>query len=105
MPIWSTILLVSAVLKDTSTSTILKNYVYSYDKASNRTSEQIDNSVTKVVPNNVNQMTAHVGTGGPVKIKGHVNEEATVSVNGINATMSSNITYESSLICHLKPIV
>lgn len=78
--------LASAVLKNQSTSTIVKRFAYNYDKAGNRSSEQIDNSVTSAAHNNINQLTSQ-SNGGPLRLKGTVNEPAAMAVT--NETSSS----------------
>ena len=75
--------------------TLTKTYAYSYDKAGNRTSEQIDPtgtgtsfSVSGSQFNDVNQIS---GFGlGPVAFKGTVNEPATVTINGQSATITAD---------------
>jgi YD repeat-containing protein len=88
--------LTSAVLKN-SVGAFVKSYAYGYDKAGNRTSEQIDNAVTKGTFNNVNQLTADSATGGPVAVRGHLNEPGTATVNGQSASVDGNNNYTTSL--------
>jgi RHS repeat-associated protein len=92
--------LISAVLRDTVTTDILKRYVYSYDAAGNRLSEQIDTNVTTSSHNNLNQLTSQTGTG-PVRFKGSVSEPATVTITNtgpaVAATVASNGTFEASV--------
>lgn len=73
-----------------------KDYVYSYDKAGNRLSEQLDvlspsrvSTVTEAIFNNeLNQLSSTSGAGPlPVRFMGTVNEPATVTVNGQDAKM------------------
>jgi len=71
--------LISATQKSQGTNAIVKRYAYQYDKAGNRTSEQINNAVTSSVYNNLNQLTAQSGNG-PLRFKGSVNEFASVVV-------------------------
>lgn len=66
----------------------VKNYVYRYDRAGNRASEQIDNAVTSATHNEVNQLTALSGTG-PIRFAGALNEPATVTVSGQPATVDA----------------
>ncbi len=63
-----------------------RRYLYAYDPAGNRTSEQIDMGVTAANFNNLNQLTSTVG-GGPIRFAGHINETGTVTVAGSPATM------------------
>ncbi len=81
--------LISATLKDQGTSTVLKRYGYQYDKAGNRTSEQIDNAVTSAKYNNVNQLTTQQ-SGGPMHFKGSLSEFASVKI--LNKTTLDSIT-------------
>jgi len=89
--------LLDATLKNTLTSAIVKQYAYGYDKAGNRTSEQVDLSVTKSIHNKVNQITSQSGTSGPLSVEGDLSEPATVSVNGTSATVSSNNTFRATI--------
>lgn len=68
------------------TGAILKRYVYGYDTAGNRTSEQIDLGVTKANYNNLNQQTNTTG-GGPVRYAGRLDEKGTVQLDGKAATI------------------
>jgi RHS repeat-associated protein len=56
---------------------ITKRYYYSYDAMGNRTSEQIDNTVTTGVFNNLNQLGEIVG-GGKLRVAGRVSEPSRV---------------------------
>src|SRR5207245_1922287 len=53
--------LLTAPLKDASTNALIKQYVYGYDLASNRTSEQVANRTTTSTPNNVNEILSQSG--------------------------------------------
>ncbi len=79
--------LISATFKKESTSAIVKRYAYQYDKAGNRTSEQIDNTVTSAVYNNLNQLTRRQDKG-PIRVKGTVNEFSSVLVKNVTAADS-----------------
>jgi len=79
-------LLGSLVHSNSLTGGLLKRYLYGYDSAGNRTSEQIDMGVTKANFNNLNQLTDAVG-GGPIRFSGHLNETGTVSIAGSPAQM------------------
>ena len=61
------------------TSAGSKNYVYGYDKAGNRTQEQIDASVTTSTHNNLNQLTGQ-SPGGLMEFAGTVSEPSTVTL-------------------------
>jgi len=64
----------------TNVTAVLKRYAYAYDKAGNRTSEQIDNAVTKATHNNLNQLVSQAGSGGPMRFLGTVSEPAIVTL-------------------------
>jgi RHS repeat-associated protein len=81
--------LLSATLKNGQTQAIVKRYLYSYDKAGNRVSEQIDGGVTKSSYNSANQLTSREA-GGPLTFKGTLSEDATVTVGGKAASVVSN---------------
>jgi YD repeat-containing protein len=86
--------LTAAVLKTDSTNAILKQYYYGYDKAGNRTSEQIDTAIRGAAFNNLNQLTS--GTA-PVRFNGTLDEPGTVAINGTEATMTSPQTFETNI--------
>ncbi len=79
-------LLGSLVHSNSLTGSLLKRYLYAYDSAGNRTSEQIDMGVTAANFNNLNQLTNTIG-GGPIRFAGHLNETGTVSIAGVPAQM------------------
>ncbi|HEX5152710.1 MAG TPA: RHS repeat-associated core domain-containing protein [Parafilimonas sp.] len=87
--------LTSATLKNHNTVDILKRYAYQYDKAGNRTSEQIDNSVTSAAYNALNQMTKQK-SGGYMRYKGTVNEFSSVLVKDKTAADSSLASVDSA---------
>jgi RHS repeat-associated protein len=66
----------------------------SYDKAANRTSEQIDLNVTSSSYNNLNQLTSQNG-GGPLRLSGTVNQPTTVTVNGAAASTTTALNSSS----------
>jgi len=80
-------------------SVIVKRYGYGYDKAGNRTSEQMDNGVTKSVYNNLNQLTSQSGTNGPMRFMGTLNEAGKVTLTNsgpsVTATVSTNNVFEA----------
>ena len=73
------------------TGAVLKQFLYGYDQAGNRTSEQIDLGVTGANYNNVNQLTTTIG-GGPVRFVGHLDEPGTVLIGTNAATMGLQST-------------
>ncbi|MDD2711100.1 MAG: hypothetical protein PHV34_24235 [Verrucomicrobiae bacterium] len=87
--------LLSATLKNSQTQAIVKRFLYSYDKAGNRVSEQIDGGITKASYNSANQLTSKEA-GGPMKFKGSLNETGTVTVQGKAASMVSSNRFEGT---------
>lgn len=81
--------LLGATFKNATTSAILKESVYRYDKTGNRTSEQTDLAVTSSTSNNLNQVTSLSG-GGPLEFTGTVNEPSTVTVGGNAAEVDAS---------------
>jgi YD repeat-containing protein len=69
-----------------------------YDKAGNRTSEQIDWGVTKANYNDLTQLTDTAG-GGPVRFAGRLSEPGTVQVAGSPAVMGIQNT---SFVAHAQ---
>ena len=59
----------------------LNRYAYGYDAARNRTTEQIEDSVTTFTYDPLNRLTAEAA-GGALRFAGTVNEPATVTVDG-----------------------
>jgi len=51
----------NAPLKNATTNALVKQYIYGYDFASNRTSERVGNQTTTSTPNNVNEITSQSG--------------------------------------------
>ena len=68
------------------TGALLKRYLYNYDPAGNRTSEQIDTGVTSAKFNSLNQQTNSVG-GGPIRVAGRLNETGSVWIGTSPAQM------------------
>jgi YD repeat-containing protein len=62
---------------------------YVYDKAGNRTLEQVDKAVAKGTFNSSNQLVSRTGAG-PMVFEGCVNEPSTVTVGGNPATVDAN---------------
>ena len=78
--------LLSATRKDAASGTAQKQWQYAYDKAGNRTLEQVNTTVSAVagaVHNNVNQVTARNG-GGAMVFEGTVSKPSRVTVGGTN---------------------
>jgi RHS repeat-associated protein len=86
--------LIAATQKNQSTQAILKRYAYTYDKAGNRTSEQVNNVVTSATYNTLNQMTAQQD-GGPMHFKGNVNEFSKVMITNNTSADSANAPVDS----------
>ncbi len=86
--------LIYATQKNQNTNAILKRYAYQYNKAGNRTNEQIDNSVTSAIYDSLNQMTAQQD-GGRMFFKGTINEFASVQIKNKTASGSVNATVDS----------
>jgi RHS repeat-associated protein len=91
--------LLSAILtSNTLTGSILSQYVYVYDPAGNRLSEQIQAgtnspaSITAGSFNNLNQLTNLSGANGPMLFAGSMNKLATVSVNSNAAFVNPHTT-------------
>ena len=82
--------LVGAIAYTSSTN---HHYSYAYDKAGNRTSDQVDATTATENPNNLNQLTSRSG-GGQVRVSGFINQTGYVSVAGVPARMlsASNFT-------------
>ncbi len=85
---------IAATKTNPTLSSITKRYSYQYDKAGNRTSEQIDNTVTSANYNNVNQLTAQQD-GGPIHMKGKLNELASVKLQNLTSNDSSQASVDS----------
>jgi len=79
-----------------TTASIIKNYVYRYDKAGNRTSEQIDSGVTAASVNNANQVTA-LSPSGLIRFAGTLSEPSTVTVNGVAASVDANNAFAADV--------
>ena len=69
---------------------------YIYDKAGNRTSEQIDSGVAAATVNNLNQVTALSSTG-PIHFAGGLSEPANVTVNGVSAKLDANNNFSADV--------
>jgi RHS repeat-associated protein len=88
--------LTSAILKTTDpTPAILKRFVYDYDKAGNRTTEQIDDSAVAATYNNMDELLGQQ-PGGALRFGGTVNEPATVTVQGKPAQVTADNRFTGS---------
>ncbi|MGC4083211.1 MAG: hypothetical protein QM736_14155 [Vicinamibacterales bacterium] len=65
---------------------VLKRYAYTYDRAGNRTSEQIDDAITKATHDRLKRLVSQA-PGGAITVAGNVNEPATVRIQGQPATV------------------
>ncbi len=74
---------------------VLKRYSYGYDKAANRTGEQVDDASTSASVNAVNAMTS-LQPGGALRFAGTVNEAATVTVQGTPAQVTASNQFSGS---------
>ncbi len=88
--------IVGAALNSTGVgAALLKQFVYSYDSAANRTSEEIGTTtnaptaISQSSYNSVNQLASRTSSGGPMRFKGSLNETGTVLVAGSPATMKA----------------
>ncbi|MDR4509008.1 MAG: hypothetical protein MRJ65_12375 [Candidatus Brocadiaceae bacterium] len=89
--------LLSATLRDHLGSMRLKSFSYSFDKAGNRTSDQIDDSIRKSVFNEVNQLTQQIPGEGRMRVFGQVDEPSMVKVNGKSVSSNSDNSFETEI--------
>jgi YD repeat-containing protein len=75
------------------TPSILKRYAYAYDAAGNRTVEQIDNAPVLSAYDNMNRLTSQT-PGGTMRFAGTLNEAATVTIQGLPASVTSDNKFE-----------
>ena len=92
-------LISSTVHSGSIAGSIVKQFIYQYDAAGNRTSEQIQRNVG-VPPavsassyNNLNQLTSRTGGSGTIRFRGSLNETGTVTVAGSPAAMTSGTNF------------
>lgn len=86
--------LAAATLKTTGVPpTILKRYGYAYDKAGNRTTEQIDDTPLAATYNSLNELTSQQ-PGGALLFRGSINEAGTVTVQGKPAVVTPSNAFE-----------
>lgn len=91
--------LLSAILTtNTANGAVLKQYLYGYDSAGNRLSEEIQDgtnnppAITGAGYNNLNQLTNLSGTSGQMLFSGTLDKPGTVSVNGVPAAVNPHTT-------------
>lgn len=87
--------LIAATKKSQINNSIIKQYAYQYDKAGNRTSEQVDNTITSSVHNTLNQLTAQQ-SGGPMRFFGKINEAATVQLQNLTSKDTVQAFFDSA---------
>ena len=88
--------LTAAIKKATDPQqTVLKRYYYRYDPAGNRLSEQIDDQITSWTYDSLNRLVTQT-PGGLLKIRGHLDEAGSVSVNGAPALVSASNLFEGA---------
>ncbi|HVS54524.1 MAG TPA: RHS repeat-associated core domain-containing protein [Opitutaceae bacterium] len=77
-------------------SSVLQHYVYRYDPAGNRLSEQVDLGIAAATVNNLNQVTALSDTG-PIRFAGTLSELANVTVNGVPAAVDASANFRADV--------
>jgi RHS repeat-associated protein len=87
--------LLGATTTNTSTQAVVSQYLYGYDPAANRNSEQIGLNVVSTTSNNLNQRTGS-SSGGTLQVGGSLNKPGTVSVNGNPATVAGNDNFTAT---------
>ena len=75
---------------------VLHHYVYAYDAAGNRISEQIDATVATETPNVANQVTSRTG-GGSVRVAGFISTTGNVAIAGSPARMLTTTNFVGQL--------
>ena len=78
------------------TPAVLKRFVYAYDPAGNRTSEQIDDAVTSASHDTLNRLTSQ-SAGGPLVFNGTVSEPAVVTIQGKPVTVDATNRFSGSV--------
>jgi len=82
---------VAATQTNTSTNAVLSQYVYGYDPAGNRLTEQVGLNVTQTAYNNLNQITG-TSAGGALQFSGTTSKPSQVTVAGSSATYANSYT-------------
>jgi RHS repeat-associated protein len=89
--------LTSAVKASTDAAPgIVTRYAYTYDRAGNRTVEQIDDAVNGASYDNMNRLVAQHSSGA-LRLEGTVSETATVTVGGKSMAVSSTGEFSGSI--------
>jgi RHS repeat-associated protein len=78
------------------TPTVLKRFAYAYDRAGNRTSEQIDDAVTSTSHDALNRLASQQSGGGLV-FNGTVSEPALVTIQGQSVTVDATNHFSGSV--------
>jgi RHS repeat-associated protein len=73
-----------------------QSLIYRYDKAGNRTSEQIDGTSLAHIVNRLNQVTG-IAAGGPVRFEGSLDEAGTVTVGGTAAYVAGDNSFTADI--------
>jgi RHS repeat-associated protein len=73
-------------------ATVLARFGYSYDAAGNRTGEQIGDIVTGATHDGLNRLVSHTPSAA-LRIAGQLSEAATVSVDGVSATVGADNSF------------
>jgi RHS repeat-associated protein len=68
---------------------------YGYDAVGNRLTAQVDQAVTTATYNDLNQLASQAG-GGPLRVRGHLNEPGTATVNAVPARVLPGNAFEST---------
>jgi RHS repeat-associated protein len=71
-------------------------WLYGYDPVGNRTVEQRNDAVLTGTFNNRNQLLA-LGAGGPLRVRGQLDEPGTVTVNGMPARVLAGNIFEATI--------
>ncbi|MDX2227306.1 MAG: RHS repeat-associated core domain-containing protein, partial [Verrucomicrobiae bacterium] len=84
--------LVGAILKNTGSQAVLKEFSYRYDPAGNRISEQSGNGVAKSAFNSVNELTQRTAGAGNMVVRGDVSDASTnsLSTNAVSVIQGTN---------------
>jgi len=87
--------LLTATRTDAGSGAVQKQYTYGYDRAGNRTMEQIDAAVASATCNNLNELTGRTGAG-PMSFEGTVDKPAVVTVGGNLASIDANRHFKAT---------
>ena len=78
-----------------------KRFVYTYDLAGNRISEQINSTAASANPNTLNQTTTRYSGYGQIRVGGYISEPGTVAIRGIQAEMLTPTNFQGSIAVYL----